>query len=412
MDTVKGRWAVVGLLFCSAALNYGDRTAITALFPLLRQDLSMTDMELAAVSSFFLWAYALVSPMAGYFGDRRSRPKLIVASLCGWSAVTALSAFAANAGQLLSMRAALGLVEAAYMPAAVGLLAACHGPATRGMAMGIHTAGYSVGMVVGGAAAGCLGQRLGWRFPMALLGVIGIALSAVCYRFFARFPHVQDETGPAPAARPWRALTAILSIPACRIILAEAMLAGTAMWILLTWMPLYFRETFGMTLAAAGFSGTFYSQTGMIAGMLLGGRPSDAVGRKGARYRMGLHGALYLAAAPFLLGFLWSRELWVIAAVSLGFFFLRSLGIANEHPVLTEVLPANLRSTAVGVSNSLNCLAGGAGVLIAGYAKRTFGLSGVFATVSLLYVICAALLFVGYSSWRDPDRQEAGSGLG
>ncbi len=46
------RWKIVGLLFSIAALNYGDRTAISAVFPLIRDDLRMTDVGLAAVGFF------------------------------------------------------------------------------------------------------------------------------------------------------------------------------------------------------------------------------------------------------------------------------------------------------------------------------------------------------------------------
>jgi len=113
----RNKWLIVGLLFCAAALNYGDRSAITAVFPLLRRDLGMSDVALAAVNSLFLWAYALLSPIAGYLGDRFSRTRLITASLLGWSLATVLTSLSHSESQLLSMRLVLGVVEAGYMPA-------------------------------------------------------------------------------------------------------------------------------------------------------------------------------------------------------------------------------------------------------------------------------------------------------
>ncbi len=401
------KWWVVALLFWAAALNYGDRTAITAVFPLLRSDLGMSDVALAATGSFFLWSYALASPLAGYLGDRFSRTFLIAGSLFAWSAVTLLTSFAANSPQLLGMRVALGVVEAAYMPAAVALLAAWHGPATRATAMAIHTAGYSAGMVGGGALAGLLGERMGWRSPLVVLGALGLLLSLAASRFFKRLPaHSGGETcaGENASTSLLRAIAIVFGNPTCRLILLQAMLASTAMWVLLTWMPLYFLETFGMGLAEAGFAGTFYSQTGIIVGLLAGGRPSDAVGLKGTEYRILLHCVLYLVAAPLLLVFLWSRELYVIAAASVCFFLIRSLGICNEHPVLTHLLPAGLRGTGIGLSNSLNCLAGGAGVLLAGHARRAWGLPAIFASVAALYVLCSAVLLLAYLSYVRRER--------
>ncbi|HWB95290.1 MAG TPA: MFS transporter [Bryobacteraceae bacterium] len=405
----KRKWLVVGLLFCAAALNYGDRSAITAVFPLLHRDLGMSDVALAAVSSFFLWSYALVSPVAGYLGDRFSRTTLITSSLFGWSLATAITSMAASTTQLLSMRVVLGVVEAAYMPAAVALIADCHAKTTRATAMAIHTAGYSAGMVAGGALAGFLGERYGWRWPLLVLGVAGILLAMGSRRFFRTSALNAALPAATTAEPPLGAVRHVLRIPTCRLVLVQAMLAGTAMWILLTWMPLYFLETFRMSLAQAGFTGTFYAQAGMITGTLAGGQPSDWVARRKPEYRMLLHAVLYLAAAPLLLVFLWSRDLGMVAAASVGFFLLRSLGICNEHPVLADLLPARLRATTIGLSNSLNCVAGGAGVLLAGLAKPAFGLGAIFATVSILYVVCSALLFLGYGKYfsRDILREES-----
>ena len=77
LPSPRYKWLLVLVLFCEAALNYGDRTAITALFPLLRKDLGMSEVALAAVGTFFLWSYGLVSPFAGYLGDRLPRSSLI-----------------------------------------------------------------------------------------------------------------------------------------------------------------------------------------------------------------------------------------------------------------------------------------------------------------------------------------------
>jgi predicted MFS family arabinose efflux permease len=402
----RQKWLLVALLFFGAALNYGDRTAVTAVFPLLRRDLGMSDMALAAVGTFFLWSYALCSPVAGYLGDRFSRTTLIATSLGAWSAVTLASALVSNSPQLLTMRLLLGVAEAAYMPAAIALLAEHHGQATRATALSIHTAGYSSGLVVGGVLAGYLGQRFGWRAALMVLGLGGIVLAAVAVRFFAGLGRTQqaetiERTPSACRIPPLRAAKMVFGHPTCRLVLLQAMLASSAMWILITWMPLYFHDNLGMTLAQAGFAGTFYAQSSGIVGMLAGGRLSDAVAeRKGIRQRILLQGGLYLAAAPFLLVFLRPHELYVIAGGIVGFFLLLTLGSCNEGPVLTEILPAHLRATTIGLSNSLNCIAGGTGVLLAGYAKHALGLPIIFGAASGIYLACACILFAGYSNYE------------
>ena len=61
------KWQLVGFLFCIGALNYGDRTAISSVFPLLRTEFNATNVELGAIGTVFLWCYAIASPIAGSF---------------------------------------------------------------------------------------------------------------------------------------------------------------------------------------------------------------------------------------------------------------------------------------------------------------------------------------------------------
>src|SRR5215467_5828497 len=85
------KWALVAALCFVSALNYADRTSITAVFPLLKSQLGFTDIGLGAIGSMFLWSYALASPFSGYIGDRIDRGRIVVASLAAWSLATLLT---------------------------------------------------------------------------------------------------------------------------------------------------------------------------------------------------------------------------------------------------------------------------------------------------------------------------------
>lgn len=396
------KWRLVGLLFLAAALNYADRTAMSSVFPLLGKDLRMSDVQLGATASFFLWAYAICSPLAGHIGDRLSRASLVLWSLAAWSAIVLLTGLAASSTQVLLLRALLGVAESLYMPAAVGLIAALHASAGRAKALGIHTAGYSFGMVAGGTMAGYLGGRLGWRAPLLVLGAAGLSLAAIWHR---NMPEEADRQWEDAKSRvPFlAAVCALLRIRSYDALLAQSLLASIGLWILITWLPLYFLETFHLSLARAGFTGTFWMQSGSILGIFAGGVLSDRVARGGVGRRMLLHGGLYVLGAPVLVAFLRPTSLPLITAAVFLFFLCRYLGLANEQPLITELLRDDLRSTAIGLTNMCNCAAGGAGVLLAGYLKRDFGLPGLFAAISLLYVLAGAILAVAYFAFVHRD---------
>ena len=81
MTRIDRKWRTVIVLFFVAGLNYADRTAISSVFPLVRADLGLTDVAMAAIGSLFLWAYALASPVAGFLADRVSRSRMVFWSL-------------------------------------------------------------------------------------------------------------------------------------------------------------------------------------------------------------------------------------------------------------------------------------------------------------------------------------------
>jgi predicted MFS family arabinose efflux permease len=403
------RWKLVALLFAIGALNYGDRTAISSVFPLLRKDLGMSDVALAAVGSFFLWAYAIGSPLAGSLADRFSRSGLIAASLAAWSLTMVATAFVASTNQLLLTRILLGVAECAYIPAAVGLIADHHEAKSRGAAIGIHVAGLNFGMIAGGTGAGFLAEQFGWRFVFLFLGGTGVALAAFSKYFLRDTPRPASSASAAPSNLVTD-LPVLFRIPSFAIVLVEGMIVSIGTWIFLNWLPLYFSENYSMSLAGAGFIGTFPLQIASTTGVLAGGFLSDRYAAKQLRRRMLLQTVCYLAAAPFLLTFLAQPALALIASAIFAFAVFRTMGTCNENPITCDLLPPNLRSTAIGLCNAANCLAGGIGIFAAGALKQSFGLHGVFGAISVIMLICAALTYTGYRFFLGPDLEKATRG--
>jgi predicted MFS family arabinose efflux permease len=144
-------------------------------------------------------------------------------------------------------------------------------------------------------------------------------------------------------------------------------------------------------------------QGATVLGVAVGGWISDAVAATDARRRLGVQGISYLIAAPFLLLFLVRPAFGLVAAGVTAFSFFRGIGQASENPALCEVVPADYRSTAIGVMNTGATAAGGLGVLLAGYLKTAFGLGTVFAGIAGLFVIAGAAMLLAAWRWAGPD---------
>src|ERR1041384_1309887 len=129
------KWAVVAMLWFVCMFNYADRQAIFSVFPVLKTQFNLTDVELGVVGSSFMWMYALFGPVAGWLGDRFPRKMLIIGALIFWSAATAATALCHTFWQLTLVRSLGGLGEAFYFPAAMSLISDYHGSDTRSRAM-------------------------------------------------------------------------------------------------------------------------------------------------------------------------------------------------------------------------------------------------------------------------------------
>lgn len=398
----------MALLFVVGALNYGDRTAISSVFPLLRTEFGASDVELGAIGTSFLWAYALASPFAGSLADRFSRSHIIAASLAAWSVVTFITAFAGSIGQILASRIVLGFAEAAYLPAAIALIADYHSSNSRATAIGFHTAGLTFGLIAGGAGAGYAGEHYGWRASFIVLGVAGIALAAFAL-YYLRDNKQQPQSaaaGPVESLPPppfLESVRTLLTIPSYLIVLAEAMLVAVGTWIFLNWLPLFFKETYNLSLTAAGFAGTFMLQGAATLGLISGGYLSDWFAGREPRKRMLMMAVAYALAAPFLLAFLTQPQLIFLNVCIFGFSFLQRMAACNETPLLCDLLAPRFRSTAIGLMNAANCTAGGVGILLAGYLKSTYGLAGIFGGISGIIVIGSILTTIGYKLFLGRD---------
>src|ERR1035441_2370998 len=176
------KWLVVAMLWMVCFFNYADRQAIFAVFPLLKSQLYLSDIQLGIAGSSFMWMYALFGPVAGWLCDRLPRRKLVLGGLIFWSLATACTALSRNYAELVLFRALGGLGEAFYFPASMSLISDYHAVDTRSRAMSIHQSSVYIGSIAGGTLSGLVGQRTNdWRPAFVLFGALGILLGCVLW---------------------------------------------------------------------------------------------------------------------------------------------------------------------------------------------------------------------------------------
>jgi MFS family permease len=386
------KWAVVALLWLVCFFNYADRQAIYSVFPLLKTEMGLTDVQLGVVGASFMWVYAAAAPLAGIIGDRVARKTVVVSGLVFWSLVTVATALSTQYAHLVVCRALEGLGEAFYFPASMSMLSDYHGAGTRSRAMSIHQSSVYAGTIAGGTAAGVMGQAFGWRSSFYLFGTLGAMLGLVlivCLREPAR------ERTPEPDAAPLAGIGAILRTPMVLILMAVFVGANFVAAIVLTWMPSFLSRKFGMSLGAAGFSSTAYLQIASVLGVVTGGILADRFARRHRGGRMITQAIGLLAGVPFIFVTGWTLSVPVLILAMTGFGYFKGLYDANIWASLHDVVPSEHRATSVGLMNAIGWIGGGFAPVAIALAATRYGMSASLSASSIIYAVVGLLLLFG-----------------
>src|SRR5690348_7104651 len=140
---------ILGALTALNGLNYLDRYVAAATLPLILTDLAISDAQGGLIQSLFIVVYALVCPLAGWFGDRAPRLRLAAAGVFVWSVATFASGLAPTYAWLLFARAIIGAGEASYAVVTPSLLSDCYPSDRRARMLGIFYAAIPVGSALG-----------------------------------------------------------------------------------------------------------------------------------------------------------------------------------------------------------------------------------------------------------------------
>lgn len=394
MTSDRYRWAVVGMLWWICLFNYADRQAIFSVFPALKSEMRLTDVQLGIIGGAFMWVYAASAPFAGWIADRFSRKSLILGGLIFWSVVTLATAYCREYWQLVAVRALEGLGESVYFPASMSLLSDYHGSKTRSRAMSIHQSSVYAGTIAGGTLAGFMAQYYGWRSSFHLFGWLGIALAVVLVAVLKEPPRSQPEI-----AREQTPTEGMFAHPMSIVLVAVFVGANFVASVFLTWLPSFLNRKFSMTLAMAGFSSTAYLQIASVLGVISGGFLADRLARQYRGGRMITQAIGLFLGIPFLFLTGWTLSVTVLVLAMAGFGYFKGMYDANIWASLYDVVPVARRATAVGVMNSIGWLgAGVAPVAIASMSER-YGMSASISATSAIYLLFGCLMALGITLW-------------
>jgi sugar phosphate permease len=407
------RWQVVGMLWLVCFFSYADRQAFFSVFPLLKESMGLTTVDLGLLGSSFAVVYGLGGPFAGIVVDWIRRKTAILGGLQLWSVVCMASAISRNFTQLLIFRATEGLGETIYYPAALSMISDYHGIRTRSRAMGALQTSVYAGTVGGGYWAGAMAQKYGWRSALLVFGVLGCILGFVLIGFLREptrgMADPVDSGDPLPQARSSRAATladirSVLTIPSLVTLMSAFACANFVAMVLLAWMPLYLYTRFHLSLEAAAFDAAVYPQAASIAGSFFGGYLADFWAKRTVAGRVVVQCVAVLAGAPFVALCGLGHSLFSIIVALLCWGFFKGIYDSNIFAAAFDVVPTKHRGVASGSMNCVGWLLGaGTAPILIGYLAEHISLGKAIALSATIYWVAAILLVIAMACFLKGD---------
>jgi len=183
------RWSILGVLVVSLLIVVLDNTVLNIALPTIQRDLSATQSQLLwAVDSYQLVFAALLFTW-GVLGDTYGRKKILVIGLAIFMFASAACSFASSPGQLIWLRAIMGIGGAAVTPVTLAIITVVFPPRERGKAIGAWAAAVGGAVALGPIIGGLLLENPSWtngltgnnwgsvfliNVPIVIIGIIGI----------------------------------------------------------------------------------------------------------------------------------------------------------------------------------------------------------------------------------------------
>ncbi len=383
-------WTVFALTFGLMLSDYVSRQVITPLFPFLKQEWSLSDVQLGALVSVVALIVGVASIPIALLADRWGRVKSITAMAGLWGLATIGCGLAQNYGQMMAARAMVGLGEAGYGSAGTAILFHVFPKRRHAMIGGAFLAAALFGSVGGVVAGGLLSTHFSWRH----------ALYPLVVRDYKTVPLVAKD---ASGERRMRVGEIVRALFETRTALFTYLGSGLQMFIIgvvNAWIPSYMSRYYGLAPDRAAL------QAGIVVlvagiGMIACGWLVDRLGQRDLRNKLRVPAAFALTACALLVLAFALPPGPAQYALILGGVFVAGGHSGAAGAVISDVTHPGLRATALATVVLGNNLLGFApGPVVVGQLSDVFGLKAALTVAPLVCLVAAAFFLLAARHYR------------
>ncbi|MCR6734183.1 MAG: MFS transporter [Afipia sp.] len=353
--------------------------------PLVAGDFGVTVATAASLSAIVALTFAVVQPIIGAAADMFGKPRLMIGCLALLGAANIVGALATSFEMLFLSRVLCGIAAGGTFPLAMGLTSDLVPTAQRQIALSRVLAGAMTGNLLGSSAAGVIGDLLGWRGVLSVLGVLMIIASIVVLTGFRRGGIVSSRSGVSFATLRHGYRT-IMANPNARVCFTAVFIEGLCVLGLFPFVAAFLFELGetrasipGVVIAAFAVGGLFYTMSVSrllprfgVNGLMIGGAAMVAV--------------QFIAVA---LGPRWEIQALCFLLMGWGFYSLH-----GSLQVFSSDLAPEARASALSLHSFFFFMGQAVGPIVYGFALPHFG------KLATLMLSATAILVLGIVAAR------------
>lgn len=375
-------------LSVSHCLNDLLQSVISAVYPLFKEDLSLSFAQIGLITLVYQMSASVFQPLTGFVFDKRpvawSLPIGMTFSLVGMVSL----AFATNVYWLMASVFVVGIGSSVLHPEASRITFLASG-GKRGLAQSLFQVGGNLGGSLGPLLVALLvapfgRQYIAWFAVFALVAIW--VMMPICRWYRSYLNHLKRHPMLAKVETK-RPLSAKMTAFAVGVLMVLIFSKYVYMASLTSYYTFYLIHKFGVTIQQSQIF-LFVFLVATAAGTLTGGPIGDKVGRKFVIW------VSILGTAPFSLlmphvGLLWT----VVLSFCVGF-------------MLSSAFPAILLYAQELLPDKLGLISGlffGFAFGIAGVASAVLGGIADKAGIEMVYNVCAYMPLLGLVAWFLPD---------
>ena len=393
MNNLRNKAALSVLLMVSVGhlLNDMFQAVIPAIYPMIKESLGLSFMQIGAITLTNQITSSLLQPMVGYFSDKYPRPYGLVVGMCFTMTGLLLLSVAESFPLVLFSVAFVGVGSSVLHPESSKVARLASGGA-KGMAQSIFQIGGNVGRAIGPVAVALIviphGQgSIRW---FALLAVVAIWLLAKIGSWYKKQLELYGRSKSKYDIENVSRLSKQQIIAALFVLLILMFSKDFYAANLQSYLTFYMIDKFGLSVTASQFVLFAYLVSTAI-GLLIGGEVGDRYGRKYVIW------VSILGSSPFALLLPYCDLNWTIILVILVGMVMSS-AMSAILVYATELLPGNVGM----ISGAFFGLAFGLG----GIGSALFGWLADYSSIQYVFQLTAFLPLLGIVTYFLPNIKE------